>query len=173
MRLPSPVLRRATPQDADFQFRLFASVHGEEFNAPGWDATQRQALLALQYRMRAHGYATQFPQATTSIALLQGVPAGELIVAEEPSALHIVDVAALPTYEIDGVSRSTAGLGRYLIASVLNEAVRSGRPALAHVVKHNRAMKLWLRMGFVVSGEDEIYASIIWRPPAAGATPLP
>lgn len=171
MPIPPPVLRPATPKDADFQFRLFVSAHCDELTIPGWAPAQQEAFLKMQFRLRADGYGRQYPTAVTSIGLLHGVPVGELIVQREPASIHVVDVSVLPVYEAGGLSHSSAGLGRWLLSGLIEEARQSGRPLLAQVLNTNRAKKLWLRMGFIVTGDDGVHAAIEWRPSPAPPTP--
>lgn len=167
MPISLPMLRPATPEDAEFQFRLFVSAHADELTVPGWTPAQQAAFLKMQFQLRAHGYGTLYPHAVTSIGLLHGVAVAELIVQRDPASILVVDVSVLREYEVGGMIHSTAGLGRGLINGLIEEARQSGKPLLAQVLNTNRAMKLWLRMGFVVTGDDGVHAAIEWRPSPA------
>lgn len=163
MSLPPPLLRPATPDDADLQFRLFIHARAD-LTVPGWSTAQQEAFLRMQYRMRTQGYGTQYPGAVTSIAVLQGVPVAELIVEHGAHHIRVVDVTVLPVYHVDRVPHPTAGLGRALIAGVIEQSKLTSKPVLAQVLRPNRALKLWLRMGFVVVGDDGVYLTVEWRP---------
>jgi len=172
MSPPTPVLRPATPDDADLQFQLFVHARRTDLTVPGWTAAQQEAFLQMQYRLRTHGYRTQYPGSVTYIALLQGVPVAELIVDRGPGTIRVVDVTVLPVYHVDGVPHPTAGIGRLLIAGVIAESKQTSKPILAQVVKLNRALALWRRMGFVVIGDDGVHLTVEWRPGSSAPAPL-
>ncbi|MBS0631126.1 MAG: GNAT family N-acetyltransferase [Verrucomicrobia bacterium] len=158
-------LRDVRPGDEDFLYRLYAAERAEEMALTGWGVEQQQVFLSMQYRMRQQGYRLQFPQAETTIATVQGVPMGALVLNRETEAIRIVDIGTLPIFVVDGVEHNSAGLGRQLLAHVMAEAERTGRPLIAHVLKSNRAWKLWQRLGWMATEDDGIHLSIEWWPP--------
>jgi ribosomal protein S18 acetylase RimI-like enzyme len=109
----------------------------------GWDAAQAAAFLQMQYRAQQHHYATHFAQATPQIICYDGLPIGRLIVASTDEEVRLVDIAILPAYR-------SAGIGTILLGNILTAAAQTGRPVRLHVEAHNRARRLYERLGFTV-----------------------
>lgn len=158
-------LRNVSLDDDDFLYRLYVSERADEMALSGWTAEQQRMFLTMQYRLRQQGYRMQFPQAETVVATVQGVPVGALILNRETEAIRIVDIGALPVFVVEGVEHRSAGLGRRLLTHAMAEAGRTGLPLVAHVLKSNRAWKLWQRLGWVATEDDGIHLSVEWWPP--------
>ena len=60
-----------------------------------------------------------------------------------------IDLAVLPEYQ-------NLEIGTRIIKDLIAESAKAGLPARMHVLKTNRAIRLYERFGFVVTGEDEI-----------------
>ena len=69
-----------------------------------------------------------------------------------PTALHIevIDVALLPEYRGHGIGSS-------VLRGVLAHADRVGRSVELHVEKQSRAVRLYERLGFAISGDVGMY----------------
>ena len=136
-------LRPAQPQDESFLYELYCSTRQEELALWGWDAAQAAAFLQLQFRAQQQHYQTQFAQATYQIICSADQPIGRLILASTDQELRLADIALLPAYR-------NAGIGTTLIGDLLTAAAQTGRPVRLHVEAHNRARRLYERLGFTV-----------------------
>jgi ribosomal protein S18 acetylase RimI-like enzyme len=141
--MPPITLRLVQPADEPFLYELYCSTRQEELAAWGWDAAQAGAFLQLQYRAQQQYYATHFAQATRQIICYDGQPVGRLIVASTDEEVRLADIAILPAYR-------NAGIGTTLLEDLLTTAAQTGRPVRLHVEAHNRARRLYERLGFTV-----------------------
>jgi GNAT superfamily N-acetyltransferase len=90
--------------------------------------------------------------------LLDGAPAGRLTVERRAEEIHVLDIALLPEHR-------GRGLGSALLGELLDEGRRTGRPVTVNALRGGRALALYQRLGFALSGGDEVYADLTWRPP--------
>jgi ribosomal protein S18 acetylase RimI-like enzyme len=158
-------VRPENPQsDEAFLFELYASTRQEELDAWGWPPEMRKQFLVQQFRA-SEGLRAAFPDAEFQIVLIDGVNAGRLVVNRTQDGLHIVDMALLPQHR-------NAGFGTALLQRVFGEALGTKKPLRLEVMKTNRAARLYQRLGFVVSGEDELIWQMEWRAPVV-VTPEP
>ena len=146
-------LRPATDADVPFQERLYASTRLEEVARTGWPPEQVDAFLKLQFRAQHTHYTTHYAprdDVTWDLILVDGEPAGRLIVGRWKKELRIVDIALLPEFR-------SRGIGRELIEELLAEARADGKPVTIHVEHENRAMSLYHRLGFTPVKEEGPY----------------
>lgn len=154
-------LRPETPEDEGFLFELYASTRTEELEAWGWPPEMRSSFLAIQFKAR-QGLRQAFPNAEFQIVLLDGVSAGRLVVNRTHEALQILDMALLP-------ARRNAGVGTALLQRVFGEAAATRKPVRLHVLKGNRALRFYQRLGFVRASETETHWEMEWHAPVPAA----
>lgn len=152
---PAVVLRPVSAADERFLFALYASTRQEELDAWGWDEPARATFLKLQFNAQQTGYRTQFPQATFQLVLLDGHPAGWLVVNRAPAELRLVDIALLPAHRGGGV-------GTGLIQRLLAEATEAHLPVRLRVLRGQRARQLYERLGFFQTGEHGAHVEMEW-----------
>jgi ribosomal protein S18 acetylase RimI-like enzyme len=141
--------RPASPDDADFLFRVYASTRADEFAILGWPPAQQHAFLRMQYNMRGQSYAA-YKGAQTSVLMLDGAAAGSAIVWRGADEIRLVDIALLPEFR-------NRGLGGQWISRLLSEARAAGLPLRLSVVISNPARKLYERLGFVAKSDGSMY----------------
>lgn len=146
---PPATLRPTEPGDAGFLRRLYASTRLEELALlppPQW-----QAFLELQWRARQREYQAAYPGAEDRIVMVEGAPAGRLLMARTDGALVVVDIALLPEFR-------RRGIGSRLLRRLLDEAAGSGLVVRLHVALSNPALRLYERLGFLRVAESGPYA---------------
>jgi ribosomal protein S18 acetylase RimI-like enzyme len=153
-------VRPEQPQDEPFLYELYASTRQEELEAWGWPPEVRATFLRMQFQASQGGYRTTFPGAEFQVVQVDGRNAGRLAVNRDPAELRVVDIALLPEFR-------NQGFGPALLQRVFGEAGATGRPVRLSVRKENRAARLYLRLGFVQTGESDLYREMEWRAPAA------
>jgi ribosomal protein S18 acetylase RimI-like enzyme len=156
-RAGTVTLRPEQPADEPFLFEVYASTREEELNLTGWTAAMRNAFLNQQFKAMRQGYAGMFPQGVFSIILLEGRPIGRQVVDRNTERICVVDVALLPPFQCQGI-------GTALMEAVLRLAVGENLPVRLHVVRDNRALNLYRRLGFQPLGEMDAYQEMEWRP---------
>jgi ribosomal protein S18 acetylase RimI-like enzyme len=154
-------LRPAGAADQEFFAGVYASTRSAELAAVPFTPDQRDAFLAQQFEAQSAHYARHYGDASYDVVLVDGTRAGRLIVWRRPDAILIVDIALLPEFRGQGA-------GGRLLAAILAEAEDAGCPVTIHVERSNRALGLYLRLGFVpVDEADGIYLLLERQPKAA------
>ena len=150
-------LRPAGPADETFLLALYRSTREDELALTGWDETQRDAFVRMQFNAQRHHYAAAYPDAAHDIIVRDGREMGRLLVARDGEQVHLVDVALLPEHR-------GAGIGEALVRGLIAEADARGVPVRLSVLKSNRALRLYQRLGFEVAGESGMHFQME-RPP--------
>jgi GNAT superfamily N-acetyltransferase len=156
-RAGTVTLRPEQPGDEQFLFDVYASTRQDELNLTPWTPEMRQAFLNQQFRAMRQGYAEMFPDGEFSIILLDGRPIGRQVVHRNDERICVADVALLPPYQCQGI-------GTILMKSVLDDAAAAKLPVRLHVVRENRALNLYRRLGFEPIGEVGVYQEMEWPP---------
>jgi ribosomal protein S18 acetylase RimI-like enzyme len=146
----SVTLRFSTPDDQEFLFAVYASTRDEELSLWGWDENQKRAFLEMQFRAQSQQYGLCYPQADSSVILLDDNPVGRLLIDRSGPDITLVDVALLPEYR----NRS---IGTTLIRSLLDEAAGAQKNVALHVLRGSAAARLYERLGFTKVDEDAVY----------------
>jgi len=144
------ILRPAQTDDEAFLYQLYESTRKEEVSAFGWDVAQQETFLKFQFTAQRSHYEMAYPAATHTIILVNDQPAGRILVFRAEQEIHLVDIALLPEYRGHGI-------GAELIGGLIEEAAAKGVPLKLHVEKHNRAARLYDRLGFTVIADTGVY----------------
>jgi ribosomal protein S18 acetylase RimI-like enzyme len=155
-------LRLADPKEEEFLLRVYASSRRQEIASCGWAPAQQNAFLAMQFQARRRAYASEYPNAEYSILLQDGVPVGSTIVSRSELELRLVDITLLPEYR-------NQGIGTQLLKKLILESARSKLPLRLSVVKGNAAIRLYERLGFVLTADSQIYCEMERVPEKARA----
>jgi ribosomal protein S18 acetylase RimI-like enzyme len=155
---PGVALRPACDDDYDFFARVYASTREEELAAAPLTQEQKAAFLAQQFAAQTEHYAKHYADAVFDVILVDGEPAGRLIVGRWEREIRIADIALLPDY------RGT-GVGTRLLRSLIDESEDSGRRLTIHVEHANPAMRLYERLGFAAVEDRGVYL-MLERTPA-------
>jgi ribosomal protein S18 acetylase RimI-like enzyme len=143
-------LRPPLPADREFLFRLYASTREEEFSGLGWSAAQLETFLQMQFAAQQQWYATAYPRAEQQIVLLDGAPIGRMIIDTGENATTLVDISLLPAHR-------NRGIGGVLLRGLLERCGAARTKVKLQVLKKNPAARLYERLGFVKTGEDDMY----------------
>lgn len=97
------------------------------------------------------------PTAKASIVLIDGVPAGELIVDRTDAGIRLIEIALLPSFQRQGI-------GSDLVRTLCDEAALRGVPVSLRVAVGNTAARaFYATHGFVQTDEDSMYIDLEWR----------
>ena len=133
-----------------FLYRLYASTRQQEFAPLGWPPAQLEVFLRVQFNNQQNWYTTAYPDAQHQVILCDGQPIGRILVDRTPEFFLLVDIALLPEHQKQGI-------GTKYLRELLDESKRAGVPVRLQVLKNNPAQRLYERLGFVKTGEDELY----------------
>jgi GNAT superfamily N-acetyltransferase len=158
---PSVTLRPAGVDDRPFMLRVYAGVREPELEASGLPREQWDPFVEHQFEAQSQAYAG-YENASFEVVLVEGEPAGRLIVARWPEELRVVDIALLPEYRGRGV-------GGTLMQRLVDEAEERCIKTSIHVERFNPAQRLYARLGFrPVAEAGDVYL-LLERPPTAQA----
>jgi len=139
-----------SPEDEDFIYRLYASTRMAEIAGFGWNQAQQEAFLRMQFNAQKRWYEMAYPGAEYTVILRDEQPVGRMIVLRGTQEFHLIDIALLAEHR-------GCGIGTALVGELIAESRRAAVPLALQVLKTNRAVHLYQRLGFIRSGEDEMY----------------
>ena len=151
-------LRLAHQEDQEFLFKLYASTRQAEIEAFGWNPAQQEAFLRMQFNAQRRWYATAYAAAVEQIIEVNGQAAGRLMVAKGDTAVAtLVDISLLPEHR-------GGGIGGGLLRELLDQCSHDQTSLRLQVLKTNPAARLYDRLGFLKTGEDDLYLQMEKRP---------
>jgi ribosomal protein S18 acetylase RimI-like enzyme len=156
--------RPVAPSDTPFLEGLYASTRTAELAVLPWSEEQKSVFIRSQFTTQSIQYATNYPDASFEVVMIDGTAAGRLCVERRAALMQIIDIALLPQFR-------GAGVGTRLLRGLLDEATTQGATVALHVECHNPARRLYERLGFELcaddagTGTDAVYAAMRWYPP--------
>jgi len=154
----SVTFRPATNADEEFMLELYQSSRGDDLRELGWEESRISEFLSFQYEAQQKFHQTDNQDAVDEIVIVEGQPAGRLIVERREHEIRCVDLAIVPAHR-------SVGLGTLLLHKLQNEARQLKKPLRLQVIRFSRAVNLFERMGFVRTSETGTHFQMEWRPP--------
>jgi ribosomal protein S18 acetylase RimI-like enzyme len=143
-------------EDEQFLFDLYTSTRAEELRLWDWNKSTKQEFLTLQWKAQQQFYLMQYPNTDHQIILLKNIRIGRILLSDTDNDIRLVDLSLLPD------SRNL-GIGTTLLKHLQTEASVTNRPIRLSVLKQNPAKRLYERIGFSITGDNDIYAYMEWR----------
>jgi ribosomal protein S18 acetylase RimI-like enzyme len=156
-----PTRLPVTDGDREFLFAVFAEATAPEFDALGLARDALEPLLQMQFEAQERSHRAAHPSATFELVLIDGEPAGRLYVDRSGPAIELLEIGLLEAHR-------GRGAGTELVRELLDEAASTGRPVRLHVARGSAAVRLYERLGFVVSDGDELYLQMQATPTPTG-----
>jgi GNAT superfamily N-acetyltransferase len=147
------------PEDEPFLFELYASTRSEELDAWGWDQTQRNLFLQMQFKAQQWTYRANFPDAEPQLIKLGDRPIGSLFINRNAAEICLVAIALLPEYR-------NYGIGTYLIQQLMQEATQTQCSIKLQLISGSQVFRLYERLGFVKIGDSVTHWQMEWRIPS-------
>jgi GNAT superfamily N-acetyltransferase len=150
-------LRRVRPEDEPFLGALFAFTEQERLAACGADALTLQAIIRHEWAGQSRHYRLLDADATHSIILAQGQPAGRLVFWENGAEIHLAELAVAPAFR-------GLGIGSAVIDTLKAKAQQTRRPLRLHVEKYHlrQPRKFYQRLGFVLLEDRQTHLLMEW-----------
>ena len=111
----------------------------------------------MQFAAQSAHYAEHYAGMSSDVVLVDGEPAGRLLVARWREEIRIVDIALLPAFR-------GRGAGSELLAELMDEATEMAKRLSIDVERHNRARAALRAARLRARGGDR-------HPPADGVGP--
>lgn len=155
-------LRPFSPEYQDFLFQLYASTRQQEIAAFGWPPAQQEAFLRMQFNVRERSYESAYPEPDHRLIFDdQSRPIGRMLLAWHPDHVSLVDIALLPEYRGHGI-------GTQLLRELLADSDKKTLAVRLQVLRTNPAARLYERLGFTRTGEDQMYYQMEYKKPGVG-----
>jgi GNAT superfamily N-acetyltransferase len=150
-------LRPVTADDAELLLEIYKSSRGDDLRGLGWAEDRISEFLGMQYEAQQRFFESEHQRAADEIILHEGKPAGRLVVERREHEIRCIDVALLP-------EQRSSGVGTFLIRKLQDEARRERKPLRLQVIRFNRAVNLFERLGFVRTSETGTHFQMEWTP---------
>ncbi len=138
--------RQALQTDISFLLVLRKASMGDHLLAAGLKLSEQQHLERIHESF-----------ADSSIILLSNKPIGLIKLGVLPDKLHIRQLQILPQYQ-------GKGIGGRVLSLVKNKAKSLDLPLTLNVLLANPVISLYLRHGFVVTGQNELEYQMCYQP---------
>jgi len=150
--------RPVNSEDEDFLLLVYKSSRGDDLRGLGWDEDRIDEFLGMQYQAQQKFYESDNQNTTDEVIRSDGEPAGRLIVTRSGNDIRCVDLALLPEYR-------SRGVGTFLLRKLQEQASAANKPLRLQVIRFNRAVGLFERLGFVRISETGTHFQMEWTPP--------
>jgi ribosomal protein S18 acetylase RimI-like enzyme len=151
----SITLRPATEDDREFLLALYKSSRGDDLRGLDWDEERIGEFLAMQYEAHQNFLTNDHPNIEDQIVLSYGAPVGRLAIEQRSEEIRLVDVSLLPEHR-------QRGTGTLLIQELQTQAAAAKRPLRLQVIRFNRAVNLFERLGFRRTSETGTHFQMEW-----------
>ena len=130
------------PGDAAILLEIFASTRQPELSALGWPGAEAREFLLIQSRAQQGHYELHHPSAEHRLVLVDGEPAGRLVIQRAEAELQVIDLSLLPRFRGSGV-------GTRVVMGLLEEADQRRLTVSCHVELSGQGHRFWARLGFL------------------------
>lgn len=155
----APHLRRERSDDAPFRLQLFRETHGGIL--AGLDPRLVEVLLRQQMAGQTISIAARYPDADHDIVECDGVAVGRMVTDWTKTVITLVDVALLAAWR-------GRGLGSELLGALLRKADAAALPVQLSVAPDNKALHLYVRLGFAAISADMTHITMRRSPAGIG-----
>lgn len=146
------------PDDESFLKQVYFGTRTEDAAALSvLGAEQVQHLLEMQYKAQILQYAQDFPNAVYSVILFNEKQVGRLITSENEQEICGVDLAILPEFRNQGIGTNV------LYNFLIKKSAETNRIFTFQVLKTNRAIKLYDRLGCKITADNGSHFVMKWQ----------
>jgi ribosomal protein S18 acetylase RimI-like enzyme len=150
-------LRHAQDKDIARLRLLYADTRAEEMRPVPWPQTVKQQFLDQQFDLQHQHYLKHYADADFQVIEHNNVLLGRYYLLRTAPEHLVIDICMM-------AEKRGLGIGRALIQESQREAQALQRGMQLHVIKHNtRALTLYEKLGFKISGGTEMHHYMNWR----------
>ena len=133
--------RKIEEKDRAFIEKVYRSTREDELIRTNWTELQKQGFIIMQSIAQENDYRNKYPRASFDIILFRKQPAGRLYLFESETHILIIDISLLPNFQ-------GKNIGSTILKELAGKARKKNKILSLNVREENRALKLYLRMGF-------------------------
>lgn len=152
---PDHRIRPAQDADLPFQESLYATTRQEELDAAGFPQEMRAAFIQMQFNAQTVHYQKHYANASWDIIECQDQPVGRVIVYRGSEEWRVVDIAIMPEWR-------GRGIGSSVLQAIMSECAATGLPLRMTAFSQERAIHLYLRLGFRAFSDDGLFTGLEW-----------
>ncbi len=149
--------RPITDRDKEFLLVLYTTTRIHEVQPLGWTEQQIQEFMRMQFHCQWNSYKQfQFPNAQHWMIQYDGDDAGQVMVDISEEEILLVDISVLPSFRNRGICTHVTNL-------YIEEGQKQRKRVRLHVDKYSPGIRLYKKLGFVITGEDTFRYEMIWK----------
>jgi len=152
----SITLRPVDETDEDFLIELYKSSRGDDLRGLDWSEDRISEFLEMQYEAQRN-LQDDNGHVIEQLVLMKGRPIGRLSIAAGADEIRCIDLSLLPEYR-------NQGRGTLLIQRLQEQARSATLPLHLQVIRFNRAVNLFERLGFRRTSETGTHFQMEWLP---------
>ncbi len=152
-------LRIINKKDDELLYSIYCSTRASEMELmKDWSDLQKENFLRMQFTAQHSYYLNHYTTAFFGIILKNNKPIGRLYLDEkyEDNSMRIIDITLLPEWR-------NKGIGKKILLQILAYAASKKQPVSLHVETSNRAMELYIRLGFKVISTNNLRYLMHWN----------
>lgn len=141
-------LEPLTVADREFRLEVYrATIKPYLDDLFDWDEATEASMVVDQLKAGTH-----------AAIVVGGHRVGVVQIGESPEAISLSQIEILPEFQ-------GRGIGTAVVRSLIARCEREGKPLTLHVFKTNTsALRLYERLGFVVTGHGDHDTEMAWTP---------
>ena len=133
--------RLVTAQDSDFLCELYCASRDDEVANSGMPPSMAKAFLQQQFALQQKHYYKVYDPSGFKVLEYQGKAVGRLYEYVNDKDIRLIDITLFREYR-------NLGIGRFLIAQLIQRAEQNHSRVSLHVHCCNPALRLYLQLGF-------------------------
>ena len=142
-------------ENNQFVYDLFCSHKIKELNTEFWPEHMKQQICVMQFNAFEKSIEDNYKNIKDLLIVDEGVLKGRLILSESGNSILIIYIGVLLQYQ-------KKGIGKEVLKLIIKNATEKKKKLFLTVSKNNSASNLYLKLGFVVTNEDEICYSMTY-----------
>lgn len=135
------VLRPQEKKDDSFIESVYRSTREAELKITNWPEPLRAAFITMQSTAQLTDYRAVFPDAAFQVIVYKKQDAGRWYTHERDEEIRLIDITLLPEFR-------GKGIGAFLLGELIKKADGAQKKISLHVDPANRALQLYLHVGF-------------------------
>jgi len=150
-------LRPVRDEDIETIYKIYCSTAIEKLSLMHkLPDLQKENFLKHQFRLQHNHYINNYTNVYLGILENPDSVVGRLYIEEKNDELCIVDITLLPSFR-------SQGLGKEILKNILLYARSGSKKVILHVENANKAIRLYMKLGFCVVKDYGVYSLMEYK----------